>query len=60
MGFYFIQLVKTNYFIIYFNIEIISNLASESPFSLAPVSFCYVTIILWAHSYFWGNEMFQA
>ena len=59
MDFHFMQLVKTNYFTVYFNIKIISNLASGSPFGLASLSFYYVTNILWAHSYFW-EKMFQA
>ena len=59
MDFYFMQLVKTNYFTIYFNIKVISNLASGSPFGLAALSFYYVIVILWAHFYFW-DKMFQA
>lgn len=52
---YFIQLFKTSYCIMFFNVQIIPDLSSGSPFRLS-----YVTIFLGALPHFRRNQMFQA
>lgn len=46
--------------VIYFDVQRDPDLASGSLFKFSPVSFRYVTIILWAFPPFQYNEVFQA
>ena len=53
MDFYFIHL-----FIIYFNIEIISNVANRSPFSPDPLSF-FMSLSFFEHVLISGTKCFR-
>lgn len=60
MNFYFIKWVIIRYSH-YFDVQIISDLASRSPLKLTPVSFWYVPAILGEHIFiFWHRCLLQA